>query len=112
MLLHIHQLSDSAWLGVSYELISALNNLINDDPLLIEFISSMSKSHLLEYVIGLHGALTIQIVMEDVNNELLEETIKLMDTIYKVNSTKKDEDKIEDKEFYNEAINTAVDLKP
>ncbi len=49
--------------------------------------------------------------MEDVKQDLFEETVKFLDKIYRANKLKS-EDQIEDKDFYNEAINNSIDLKP
>ena len=48
----------------------------------------------------MHNILTIQIVMENIDNDLIEETVKFMDCIHKINSTKIDI--IDDKDFVND----------
>lgn len=48
---------------------------------------------------------------EHVRTELLEETVKVMDLFYQVNAFKPTEERLDDKEFFNEALNTSADLK-
>ena len=49
---------------------------------------------------------------EDINLDHLEETVKLLDLLYRVNKMKSPEEQILPKEFHNESINSAVDLRP
>lgn len=56
--------------------------------------------------------ITMQVVTEDINLDHIEETVKLLDLFYRVNRTKSFEDQIQAKEFHNESINSAVDLRP
>jgi hypothetical protein len=56
--------------------------------------------------------ITTQIVTEDINLDHLEETVKLLDLLYRVNKLKSLEEQILPKEFHNESINSAVDLRP
>lgn len=56
--------------------------------------------------------MTINIINEDINLELLEETVKIIDLLWRANSFKPAADKLHAKEFHNDAINNSVDLKP
>ena len=59
-----------------------------------------------------HQLRTINIITEDINFELLEENVKLIDLLWRVNKMKPQSEQIHPKEFHNDAINNSVDLKP
>lgn len=88
---------------------TALNALNEQD--VIPLLASMSKGQLLEYVMGLHSVITIQVVIENIKQDLFEQTVKFLDKIYRANKLKSN-DQIDDKDFHNEAINNSIDLKP
>jgi len=52
---------------------------------LLPFLVISEKLHLLEYLISLQSLLTINIILQDINFELLEETVKLIDFLWQVN---------------------------
>lgn len=60
---------------------------------------------------SLQNLLTINIVGEQINFPLFEDTIKFLDILFKVNKIKPKEQQILDKEFHNDAINNSVELK-
>lgn len=61
---------------------------------------------------ALQSLLTINIITEEINFDLLEETVKIIDLIWRVNKLKPLEEQMHAKEFHNDAINNSVDLKP
>ena len=67
---------------------------------------------MLAYLMCLQSLLTINIITEDINFELLEENVKLIDLLWRVKKMKPQSEQIHPKEFHNDAINNSVDLKP
>jgi len=61
---------------------------------------------------SLQSLLTINIITEEINFDLLEETVKIIDLLWRVNQMKPISVRIQPKEFHNDAINNSVDLKP
>lgn len=61
---------------------------------------------------ALQSLLTINIITEEINFDLLEETVKIIDLLWRVNKLKPLEEQLHAKEFHNDAINNSVDLKP
>ncbi len=79
---------------------------------LYQFLISISKNQMLAYLMCLQSLLTINIITEEINFELLEENVKLIDLLWRVNKMKSKSEQIHPKEFHNDAINNSVDLKP
>jgi phosphoribosylaminoimidazole carboxylase (NCAIR synthetase) len=77
----------------------------------MQFMVNMPKTQILEYLISLQSLLTINIIGEEIDLTLLEETIKIMDLLWRTNKLKPIHDRIHDKEFLNDSINNNVDLK-
>jgi hypothetical protein len=46
----------------------------------------------MQYVMRIHSLITLQIVSENVSLEMLEENVKLLDLIYRINKLKPIED--------------------
>ena len=116
MLLQLEHLSDYSWSRISKEILSALNRISNceivdSESKTVQFLVDMPNIQLLEYVMSLQNLLTINIVSEQINYPLFEDTIKFLDTLFKVNKIKPKEQQILDKEFHNDAINNSVELK-
>lgn len=61
---------------------------------------------------SLQSLLTINIITEEINFDLLEETVKLIDLLWRINKLKPLEESLNAKEFHNDALNNSVDLKP
>ena len=116
MLLLLENLSDYDWLQISIEIISVINSLFeydthDNDNTLMQFMVNMPKTQILEYLISLQSLLTINIIGEEIDLTLLEETIKIMDLLWRTNKLKPIHEQIHDKEFLNDSINNNVDLK-
>lgn len=116
MLLQLEHLSDYAWLRISKEILSALNRISNcqvadHENKTVQFLLEMPNIQLLEYVMSLQSLLTINILGEQINFPLFEDTIKFLDILFKVNKIKPKDQQILDKEFNNDAINNSVELK-
>lgn len=119
-LLLIEHLSDYAWLKISFEIINSINCMFEyletdaneSDHVVLQYLTSISKSQMLAYLMCLQSLLTINIITEDINFELLEENVKLIDLLWRVNKMKPQSEQIHPKEFHNDAINNSVDLKP
>jgi hypothetical protein len=77
----------------------------------MHFMVNMPKTQILEYLISLQSLLTINIIGEEIDFNLLEETIKIMDLLWRTNKLKPIQEQIHDKEFHNDSINNNVDLK-
>lgn len=78
----------------------------------MQYLLSLSKVQLLQYVMKVQSMITMQVVTEDINLDHLEETVKVLDLLYRVNKAKTLDEQIFAKEFHNESINSAVDLRP
>jgi hypothetical protein len=119
-LLLIEHLSDYAWLKISFEIINSINCMFEyletdaneSDHVVLQYLTSISKNQMLAYLMCLQSLLTINIITEDINFELLEENVKLIDLLWRVNKMKPQSEQIHPKEFHNDAINNSVDLKP
>ena len=87
---------------------------LKDQDILIQYISSFSSQYIHEFVMQLQNLITANIVVGVVNMELLKECVTFLDILHWVNQDliTKQEDRIEVKEFHNEAVNNNLDLKP
>jgi len=54
----------------------------------------------------------MQVITEEIDIDIIEENVKLLDLMYRTNELKPKDQQISNKEFHNDSINTAVDLKP
>jgi len=91
MIMHNHRLAEYAWMGVTYELAKALNQVFKDcrpDSQLIQYLDSFTKVQMVQYVMKVQSMITMQIVTEDVNLDHLEETVKVLDLLYRVDREK------------------------
>jgi len=66
MLLHIDNLREYNWLEISFEIAKTLNSIyeidrkpIENDHILMHFLKSMSKAHLLQYVMRIQSLITL-----------------------------------------------------
>lgn len=71
----------------------------------------MPKEQLYEYLVNLQSLLTIQIITGQSTLKRIEEGLKFIDLVWRVNKHHPAEDQIHPREFHNDAINNMVDLK-
>lgn len=91
MIMHNHRLAEYGWIGVTYELTKALNLIFkeqNAESKLVKYLASLTKVQMVQYVMKVQSMITMQIVTEDVNLDHLEETVKVLDLLYRVNRDK------------------------
>lgn len=97
MLMHNDRLSDYKWIRVNYELTKAVNQIFENlqtDHILMQYLVSMTKVQLLQYVMKVQSMITLQIVTDDIDLDHLEETVKVLDLLYRVNKAKSQEEQI------------------
>lgn len=56
--------------------------------------------------------LDIYIITGDINMDMLEETVRFIDLLHRINKLRPIDEQIQPKEFHNDAINNHVDLGP
>lgn len=120
MLLQIEHLTSYDWIKLTYEILRMINQHyevdINefqpDDHILTQFLVRMSNSDFLNYLISTQKMLTRYIIIGVDNMDVLEESVRFIDLLWRINRLKPQEHQIATKEFYNDAINNHVDLSP
>lgn len=125
MLMHNDQFSDFDWFDISNEILSLFLELFSkaadsahrqiDDlekhSLIVQYLVALRKEQLHEYIMQLQSLVTINIITGVAKMEMLVNSIKVLDIFEWVNSLLRSSDeKIEKKEFYNDAVNNNLDL--
>lgn len=77
----------------------------------MQYLVALSKEQLHEYVMQLQSLITINIITGVAKMEMLVNSIKVLDILQWVNSgLREKKQKVEKKEFYNDAVNNNLDL--
>lgn len=74
--------------------------------MIVQYLVALSTEQFHEYVMQLQSLITINIITGVANMEMLVSSIKVLDILEWVNSKLRiGKEKIEKKEFYNDAVN-------
>ena len=99
-------------LGKAVSQESRKNPKLSQHPIVVQFLSVMPQKMMHELVMQLQNIMTHNIIQGVINAPLFEENVKMIDTLHWLNFTFKDtKDRIDKKEFTNEAVNSDLDLR-
>jgi hypothetical protein len=77
----------------------------------VQYLVGLWKEQLHEYVMQLQSLITINIITGVARMEMLMNSIKVLDILQWINSKLREKkERIEKKEFYNDAVNNNLDL--
>lgn len=77
----------------------------------MQYLVGLWKEQLHEYVMQLQSLITINIITGVARMEMLMNSIKVLDILQWINSKLREKkERIEKKEFYNDAVNNNLDL--
>lgn len=77
----------------------------------MQYLVGLWKEQLHEYVMQLQSLITINIITGVARMEMLMKSIKVLDILQWINSKLREKkERIEKKEFYNDAVNNNLDL--
>lgn len=125
MLMHNDQFSDFDWFDVSNEILELFLQLfskaadnahreiedLEKHDLIVQYLVGLWKEQLHEYVMQLQSLITINIITGVARMEMLMNSIKVLDILQWINSKLREKkERIEKKEFYNDAVNNNLDL--
>lgn len=125
MLMHNDQFSDFDWFEISNEILELFLELfakpadashrevkeLEQHALVVQYLVALSKEQLHEYVMQLQSLITINIITGVAKMEMLVNSIRVLDILQWVNAgLREKKNKVEKKEFYNDAVNNNLDL--
>lgn len=125
MLMHNDQFSDFDWFDVSNEILEIFLHLyaksadnqhreitdLEKQDMIVQYLVALSTEQFHEYVMQLQSLITINIITGVAKMEMLVSSIKVLDILEWVNSKLRiGKEKIEKKEFFNDAVNNNLDL--
>lgn len=125
MLMHSDQFSDFDWFDVSNEILQLFLDLfaksadtarrevgdLDKHDLTVQYLVALKQEQLHEYVMQLQSLITINIITGVAKMEMLVNSIKVLDILQWINSKLREKkEKVEKKEFYNDAVNNNLDL--
>lgn len=91
------------WLNRFYEIDDTTP--LADDHVLTQFLMHMSTKSYLAYQMKMQQMLTIYIVTGEISMEILEEMVRFIDLLWRVNKLRPEEEQLQTKDFHNDAIN-------
>jgi hypothetical protein len=84
---------------------------LDKHDLTVQYLVALKPEQLHEYVMQLQSLITINIITGVAKMEMLVNSIKVLDILQWINSRLRDKkEKVEKKEFYNDAVNNNLDL--